>query len=96
MAVDMEAGNADTESKYRVRVFAQATVYSRRAIPKREMQKTEAGLIVEAFNHYDEFDCQQIAVSYPALYIKESHLDKLLDSLKEGIKKTLRDKGLVI
>lgn len=91
----MEAGDSGDLSKYKVRVHAMATVYQKRALPKMENQVMESGLTVQAQNWYDEFDCQQLAVNYNALYISEHHLDKLLDELKAAIKQSMRDKGLV-
>lgn len=92
----MDIGQTEELSKYKLRIFAQATVYQKRAMPKKEMQQMESGLMVAAQNWYDEFDCPQLAVNYNGLYITERDLDKLTRELCEAIKKTVRDKGLII
>jgi hypothetical protein len=91
----MESAASDLPTKHKIRIFAQAVVMERRKIPKMEAQQLPSGLTVQAQNWYDEHECQQLAVNYNNLYIKESHLDDLLAQLCQAVKKSMRDKGLI-
>ena len=91
--LEAELANADT--KYKIRVYTQAIVYVKRQLPKTEMQTLPSGLTVQAQNWYDEHECQQLAVNYNGLYIREADLDKLIDQLGKALKQSMRDKGII-
>lgn len=83
-------------SPYKMRVYAQAFVYQRRSTPKQEMQNTQFGVQVPVQNWYNEFECQQLAVNYNGIYIRENDFNKLWQELGHAVFKTMVDKGLII
>lgn len=91
---DEMVNNPQASSPYKVQIFAQAIVLQRRNSPKMEMQRTEFGVELPVKNWYDEFECDQMACNFNALYLKESDFNKYWEELGKGIKKSMMDKGL--
>jgi uncharacterized LabA/DUF88 family protein len=96
MAVTNEqATNPEQSSAYKVQIFAQAIVLQRRNSPKQEMQKTDFGVEVPVTNWYDEYECEQLACNFNALYLKQSDFEKYWEELGKAVKKSMMDKGLL-
>ena len=86
--------NPEASSPYKVQIFAQAIVLQRRNLPKMETQRTEFGVDVPVKNWYDEFECEQMACNFNALYLKESDFQKYWEELGKAVKSTMAKKGL--
>lgn len=84
-------------SKYRVQVNAMATVHMKTGRTITEQGSTGAGLIIPRLvDEEQEYDCKMVAFGFGGTQIKESDLEEHLKQLMAGLKKTMRDKGLVI
>lgn len=78
-----------------MQIFAQAIVLQKRSAPKKEMQRTEFGVDVMVDNWYDEFQCEQLACNFNALYLKESDFEKYWAELGKSVKASMANKGLL-
>jgi len=82
--------------KYRVQINAQATVYQKTGKMITETV-TLSGLIVpKQVEEEQEFECEQLCVSFKGTSINETELDEKLKQLAQGIKNTMMKKGLVV
>lgn len=86
----------DSKSKFKIRIYSQAFVYERRNEPKVEKQMTNFGVEVPVQNWYDEHECEQLAINYNGLYIKEHDVKIAVEELGKAIIKSMRKKGLII
>lgn len=86
----------NSNTKYKIRIYGQAFVYERRNKPKMEEQMTNFGVKVPVQNWYDEHECQQLAINYNGLYIKERDVEIAVQELGKSIVKSMRAKGLII
>jgi len=91
-----EVEKANKASVYKVRVFAQAVLYQRRKTPITKMERHEIGIEVPVTIEYDEFECPQFAVNYNGIYMKETDVDELLKNLMGQVKKSMKEKGLIV
>jgi hypothetical protein len=91
-----EIEKANKASVYKIRIFAQAVLYQRRKIPITRMERHEIGIEVPVTVEYDELECPQFAVNYNGIYMREGDLDELLKALNTQVKKSMKDKGLII
>lgn len=91
-----EIEKANKASQYKIRIFAQAVLYQRRAVPFTRMEKHEIGIEVPVTVEYDEFECPQFCVNYNGIYIKEGDVDELLKNLNVQLKKSMKEKGLIV
>ena len=91
-----EVEKANQATPYKLRIFAQAVLYQRRKIPITRMERHEIGIEVPVTIEYDELECPQFCVNYNGIYIKESDVDELLKNLSVQIKRSMKDKGLII
>lgn len=82
--------------KFKLQIFGQAFVYQKMAVPKKEQQITESGIVLEVENWYHELECPQMAVNHNDLYIKRSHAEQAVKSLGEAIIRTLEEKNLIL
>jgi len=84
-------------SKYRTQVNAMCTVHEKTGRTVTETGTTGSGLIIpRQVAEEIEHDCKMVAFGFSGTQIGESDLDEHLRQLSLGIKKTMKDKGLVI
>lgn len=88
-------GIANLSTKYKIRIHAQAFVLVKREIPKKEMQKTDSGMIITVDNWYDEYPLGEFAVNHNDNQIKFSTLKEMLANLTASVIKSLQSKGLI-
>lgn len=87
--------NPKASSPYKVQIFAQAVVLQKRNSPKTEMQRTEFGVDIPVQNWYDEFECDQMACNFNALYLAEKDFEKYWAELGKAVKQSMAKKGLL-
>lgn len=86
---------ANAPTKYKIRIHSQAFVLVRRALPKKEMQRTQSGLVVEVENWYDEYALGEFAVNHNSNEVRVKTLKEMLGNLGSSVMKSLKDAGLI-
>ncbi len=97
----MEHLNLSSESgeelpKFKLQIFGQAFLYQKMAIPRKEKQITESGIVCEVENWYNELECKQVAIEHKDLYITKATAEKYVEELGKAILATLAEKNLIV
>lgn len=92
---DEKLAVANTLTKYKIRIHAQAFVLVKRDTPKLERQTTSSGLLVTAENWYDEYPLGEFAVNHNDNSVKFSTLKEMLGNLSASVIKSMQGKGLI-